>query len=67
MGLGSEIRKKTHSGSRIRVQGSKMHRIRIRNTADIRILAFVLLFMILTLALKPFWIRIHDVFVTKLR
>jgi hypothetical protein len=32
MGLGSEIRKKTYSGFRIRVQRSKRHRIRIRNT-----------------------------------
>ncbi len=39
MGLGSGIRKKTYSGSRIRVQGSKRHRIpyprsRIRNTGS---------------------------------
>jgi hypothetical protein len=39
MGLGSGIRKKTYSGSRIRVQGSKGtgSQIRTRNTAFIQV------------------------------
>jgi hypothetical protein len=53
MGLGSGIRKKTYSGSRMRVHGSKDNGSRIRNTAW-----HAFLYNVPYLYTDPAWIRI---------